>query len=225
MYRKVRLAGYLRTGQDRYKSCGGGSSQGGHERTHRATCRQESLTVEKRRETTLQVVIAQMAQESRAAIKSLPSRRFETGVSPSAARALPCRAARAGASAPVVEGRRVCCWVALATVRAVWQPSGAPSWVRPRPDHPHCPELVARVGSPEVALVQGGAPGRRRPNLMLLPVAAVVQVVAVVVVVAWPARVRRPAPDAVIGGAGRRGPPGPGHAGAPAPALTAGGVR
>ena len=56
--------------------------------------------MEKRRETTLQVVIAQMAQESRAAIKSLPSRRFELGDSPSAARALRCLAVRAGASAP-----------------------------------------------------------------------------------------------------------------------------
>jgi hypothetical protein len=44
---------------------------------------------------------------------------------------------------------------------------GRPSWVRPRPDHHHSPvtELGAREDSPEVGvLVQGGAPGRRRPH-------------------------------------------------------------
>src|SRR4051812_30090194 len=61
-----------------------------------------------------------------------PSRLADTlGVSPSAARALPCRAVRADASAPPVDGRHSRRWVALAAVRAVWQPSGASSWVRP----------------------------------------------------------------------------------------------
>ena len=90
------------------------------------------------------------------------------GVSPSAARALSCRAGRAGASAPVVVDRRLSSVVALAAVRAVWQPSGASSWVRPRPDHHHSPVawlLELAGGSPEVgARVQGGAPGRRRPH-------------------------------------------------------------
>src|SRR3954471_16565206 len=38
-------------------------------------------------------------------LESLLHRTLETRVSPSAARALPCRAARAGASAPVVDGQ------------------------------------------------------------------------------------------------------------------------
>ena len=96
-----------------------------------------------------------------------PITRLVLGVSPSAAWALPCRAVRAGASAPVADSRGLCCPVALAAVRAVWQPSGASSWVRLRPDHHHSPATcsVAGGGSPEVgALVQGRAPGRRRQD-------------------------------------------------------------
>jgi hypothetical protein len=113
--------------------------------------------------------------------------------------------------------------VALAAVRAVWQPSGAPSWVRPRPDH-HCPELVAGGGSPEVgALVQGGAPGRRRPIPALLLAAAAVQVLAVAAVMAGPGAGRAARDE--VRSESVAGPEGPAPAGAPAPALTTGGAR
>ncbi|GAA4767092.1 hypothetical protein GCM10023199_55150 [Actinomycetospora chibensis] len=118
----------------------------------------------------------------------------------------------------------MCYLVALAAVRAVWQPSGASSWVRPRPDHHSPAPAVALVGSPEAgALVQGGAPGCRRPNAAVLLAAAVVQVTAVAVVVAGP-RAGRAARDEVRSES-VAGPEGPATAGAPAPALTAGGAR
>ena len=71
--------------------------------------------------------------------------RHRLGVSPSAARSLTCRAVRAGASTPDVANRGLCCPVVLAAVLAVWQPSGASSWVRPRPDHPEAHRVWWRL--------------------------------------------------------------------------------
>jgi hypothetical protein len=126
-------------------------------------------------------------------VDPVPTHEDGFGVSPSAARALPCRAVRAGASAPFLDGRRLRALVALAAVRAVWQPSGASSWVRPRLDHrPHVRELVACMGSPDVgARVQGGAPGRRRPYASR-PVVLVDVVAAAAVLPGPPGRVRAP---------------------------------
>ena len=147
------------------------------------------------------------------------------GVSPSAARALPCRAARAGASAPVLDCRRLCCWVALAAVRAVWQPSGAPSWVRPRPDHHHSPmlEVVAGGCSPEVGALGEGAERPSCRRLVLLLIASVVQVAAVAAVVGGPGAGRAARDE--VRSESVAGPEGPATAGAPAPALTVGGAR
>lgn len=67
--------------------------------------------------------------------------------------------------------------VALAAVRAGCQTPEAPTEARPRPDHHRTPDARACwVPSPEAgALLQGGAPGRRRPTPLhpLIPTAAV----------------------------------------------------
>jgi integrase len=65
--------------------------------------------------------------------------------SPSAARACPCRAGRGGATLTSSNtDRHLGSWW-VAPLRAVWQSTGAPSWVSPRRHH-HC--LSSRVPSP-----------------------------------------------------------------------------
>jgi len=151
-----------------------------------------------------------------------PAARDRFRVSPSAARACPCLAGRAGAtpafSTPLpraLAGRGV------AAVRAVWQSSGAPSRARPRPSHPHrfpAPSS-SQADSPEAGALGEGAerPSRRRP-LAPLPTS---------VCVSLPARTGprdgTRARDGVRSAEGA-GPEGP-VPGAPAPALTVGGAR
>jgi hypothetical protein len=154
------------------------------------------------------------------------------GVSPSAARSLTCRGVRGGATsstssrvAPELVSAAV---EVVAAARAVWQPSGASSWVRPRPDHRspvtagHLEHAAPSLGG---ALVQGGAPGRRKPHWLAASASAlvVVLVAAVVVVVPGPRVGRAPRVEDRRGSV--PGPKGPGTTGAPALALTVGGVR
>ncbi len=111
----------------------------------------------------------------------------------------------------------------VAAPRPVWLPSGVSSWVRPRPDH-HSPATAGHLehAAPSLggARVQGGAPGRRRPNSVTAPSVALVVVLA--------AAASSVMPGARAGRAARvgdrrgsvPGPKGPGTPGTPAPALT-----
>ena len=93
----------------------------------------------------------------------------------------------------------------------------------PRP--PPLPRSSSLVGgSPEVgALVKGRSAFPPEAELVLLPVAAVVQVLAVAAVVAGPGAGRAARDE--VRSESVAGPEGPATAGAPAPALTAGGAR
>ncbi len=144
------------------------------------------------------------------------------GGSPSAARACPCRAGRAGATpsascqpSPVLVGAGV------AVVRPVWLSCGAPSWERPRPSHPTCfpAPSSSRAGSPEAGALGEGAerPSCRRP-LALLPSGSCASLFA------WTGpRDGTRARDGVRSAKGT-GPKGP-VPGASAPALAPGGAR
>ena len=93
-----------------------------------------------------------------------PAARIGLGVSPSAARGRLGQVDRAGARATSSTPPDCSLSLALAAVRAGCQTPEAPTRARPRPDHHRTPDpLGTRTTSPEVgALVQGGAPGRRR---------------------------------------------------------------
>ena len=116
-------------------------------------------------------------------------------------------------------------WWALAAVRAVWQPSGASSWVRPRPDHHLSPAAgpVAGGGSPEDGALGEGAERPSRRRFVLLPATSVVLVAAAVAVVGGPGAGRAARDE--VRSESVAGPEGPATAGAPAPALAAGGAR
>ncbi|GAA4853514.1 hypothetical protein GCM10023201_53840 [Actinomycetospora corticicola] len=111
-------------------------------------------------------------------------------------------------------------------MRAVWQSSDAPSWVRPRPDH-HL-RLLAVLElvpvSPEAGVLGSGAerPGRRRPYVVT---AACLGSVVGVVLLGGPGPRGGRAPRVEDRRGGVPGPKGPGRASAPALALTCGGGR